>query len=883
MLSSNDRDLKIYRNLLRLFPIDFRERWGKDMETLCRHRLDNAGEGLFARSWTRLAIVLDALAGAGRERLRQTGQALGTGGSGSSPLTNDVRHAIRALQATPGPALIAVATLALAVGASTMTFSVIDGILLKPLPYQDPERIVSVWPAANFNVALVGEVAKSSPALEKVAGVTSWTAVLAGEGPPSEILVGRVSPSYFEILGVPPKMGRTLRSEDDVPGQSDVVVLSHALWSSRFGSDPNIVGQQVRLTFRGYEQHTVVGVMPEEFQPYRNASAWTPLEFDRSVPVQDDSSWYVGHRIARIAPGATIAQASEQVRRVAERVAPLVPNQFDQEMVATAGVVPLKQDLVEDTRTALLVLFGAVGLVLLIACANVANLHLVRGESRWHDLSIRATLGADRASLVRLLLIEALILGGGGGLLGILLAIGLTDGVIALAPSNTPRIAQVQVDWTVLAFALVVTLSATLVSSLWPALRTSRSGQQVSGARSIAARGSSRAISQTLIAAEVALAVVVVLWSGLMVRSLDRMLSARTGFVAEGVVAFKPNPFGSGRESVEQFRQFYEELLLQMKSAPGVQDVGAIQVLTGTPDNWSFPTLPQGYETPASGALPNVNFRAVMPGYFETLKIPLLRGRTVEASDRDGAAPVVVVNQAFIDSFWPGEDGLGKALEVMVGVDGDPLQVVGVVGDIRQHALHMEPLPEIYVPFMMWPWDMDAWIVARTTLPDLLRSNVREIVDAVDPNVPISAVESLDAVLARSAGETRFFTTLLSAFGLLGLTLGAIGIYGVTAFTVTRRRAEFGVRLALGATPGDVVRSALRSGSAPVLAGGLGGAVLGLAGTRLLRSHLYEIEPTDPLTLAAVALFLGAVAYAALAVPSHRAGTVDPVEALRSE
>jgi predicted permease len=855
------------------------------METLFQHRMEatRGSRGARFRAW--VGIVADSVGGATREWSRLWGERLGGMGEGMGSMMQDVKQAVRGVRRAPGRALIAVVTLALGIGANTTTFSVVDGVLLKPLPFDEPERIVSVWPEANFNVALVREVSDAVPALGSVAGISLWTAVLTGAGDPAEIQAARVSPAYFEVLRVAPALGRTLRPGDDLVDDASVVVLSHDLWMSRFGGDPEAVGRTIQLSVDVHDRHTVVGVMPASFDPPGSAAVWVPLIADPTVAVEDDPTWYVNARIGRLAPGASLDQATEQLRRVATRVAPGVPNQMTPEVVAAAGVVPLLDDMIDQARTALWVLFGAVGLVLLIACANVANLLLARGETRRHDLCIRTALGAGRGRIVRLLLLEALVLGGAGGGLGILTAVGLTDLVVSRVPADIPRIEQVTVDRTVLFFALGVTLTATILSALFPALRNSRA-EPVNGlhlgTRGASGRGSSRVVTRGLIAVEVALAAAVALGSGLMLRSLDRLLTVDTGFDPANVVAFRPNPLGSGREGPEAFRQFYSELTERLSAVPGVQSVGAVQILTGTTNNWSFPTYPEGYQIPETGAMPDVNFRAVLPGYFETLRIPLLRGRTIQAGDRADTESVVVVNRAFVDRFWPNEGGLGKTVRVY-STDADPLRIVGVVGNIRQHALYLDPLPEIYVPYLAWPWEMSAWVLARAEQPELVKAQVRRLVDQVDADVPVSAVEDLPAVLDSSAAETRFFTTLLTTFAALGLFLGAIGIYGVTAHSVARRRPELGVRAALGATRFDLVGSALRSGLGSIVLGTGVGVGLGLAGGRLLTSHLYQVAPSDPLTILSVMLLLGAVAVAAMAVPAWRASRVDPAVVLASE
>ncbi len=851
------------------------------METVFQHRMEAAGSrAQRARVW--LGVTFDTVG----EAVKEWGSTMRTtmGGDGMYSVRNDIRHAIRGLARTPGASLIAIVTLALGIGANTATFSVVDGVLLKPLAFEDPDRIVSVWPEANFNTAMVNEVAAGSPALEEVAGISIWTAVLAEAGDPTEIDVALVTPSYFRILGVAPVLGRALLDEEVLAAGRAVVVLSHDLWVGRFGADPEIVGRSIRLSVDDVTSHTVVGVMPPGYRAIPMADAWVPLPYD-GAEVRDDSSWYVNLRVARLAPGATIEQASEQVRVVARRMAPIVPNQFDEEMVAAAGVTRLKDAMTEGSSTALWVLLGAVGLVLFIACANVANLLLARGEMRRKDIAVRTALGASRRTILRLLLIEALVIGGIGGAVGILTAYASTDLIIALAPAEIPRMDTVSVDAWALGFAFGVTLLATILSGLWPALRSSRvdPGDDLGGTtRSTSGRRSSRVVSHGLISLEMALAVVVTVGSALMLRSLNELLTVDTGFEPEGVVAFRPNPLGTGRSGVEEYRSLYVDLLARLEGEPGVESVGAVQVLTGSGNNWSFPTWPEGYAIPDDGGAPNVNFRAVLPGYFETLKIPLLRGRLIDHRDRDGSEAVAIVNRAFVEEFWPGESGLDRAFRIF-STDADPIRIVGVVGDIRQHGLGREPRPELYVPYMDWDWEMSAWMFVRTNDADAFKAQLRSLVDEVDPSAPISEVEDLEQVFARSAAETRFFTVLLTVFGLLGLALGAIGIYGVTSYSVARRTSEFGVRLALGASRRDVIGAAMRGGAGPVLVGATAGLATSLVGTRWLRTYLYEVQPTDPLAFAVVVIALGTVAASALAVPAWKAGRVDPVEALASE
>ncbi|MEM7414932.1 MAG: ABC transporter permease [Gemmatimonadota bacterium] len=874
----NRRDQRLYRVLLHLFPSAFRDRWAEDMEAVFRHRLEEATtRRARARVW--ITAVADTTGQAALEWWQHIGWI--KGGDGMNGIGSEWKQAVRGLQRTPWITLTAVLTMALGIGANTAMFSVVDGVVLEPLPYDEPDGIVAVWPEANFNTAMVREIDEAAPALSDIAGISIWTAVLSEAGDPTEVDVARVTPSYFRILGVDAALGRTLTDDDGRPGAPSVVVLTHDLWVARFGADPDVLGRSIALSVEDATAHTVVGVMPNGYDPIPIGEAWTAV-VDLGATVADDNTWFVNRRIGRIAPGATIEQADAQVASAAQRIGSQAPNQFDEADLRVAGVVRLKESMTEDARLALWGLLGAVGLVLLIACANVANLLLARGESRRTTLAVRAALGASRRSIARLLLIEASMIGVVGGLLGLWTAYGSLGLILSLAPPELPRIDQVSVDGGALAFAVTATLLATLLAGLWPAIRASRvdPGSDLTGAtRAAAGRRSSRVISHGLVGLEMALAVVVALGSALMLRSLGELLTVDLGFEPEGVVVFRPNALGTGRSGVDAYRSLYGQVWANLQDEPGVESVGGVQVLTGSLNNWSFPTWPEGHVVAEGDGAPTVNFRAVLPGYFETLEIPLLSGRTIEETDRDDTEGVVVVNQTFVDTFWPDEDPIGRTLNIF-SRNEPALRVVGVVGDIRQHGRARAPRPELYVPFMDWDWEMSAWMVVRTRTPDALESRLRAIVDEVDASAPIAGVQRLDEFFDQSASSTRFFAVLLSIFGFLGLALGAIGIYGVSSFAVARRAPEFGVRVALGATRFEVVRTAMLSGAAPIVLGAGVGLAASVVGTRWLRSYLFEVQPTDPLAIVLVLSALGGVAVAALAIPAWRAGRVDPARVL---
>jgi putative ABC transport system permease protein len=549
-------------------------------------------------------------------------------------------------------------------------------------------------------------------------------------------------------------------------------------------------------------------------------------------------------------------------------------------------VQPLAAYVVGDFGPVLWVTLAAVSLVLLIACANVANLLLARGEARGADLAVRTALGAARSRVIRMLLAESAILAGLGGALGILLSFGLVRLVVAAAPADFPRIREVAVDGSVLAYAVGATVVAALLAGLVPALRASRVDATASlrgATRAASGRRGSR-LTLAVVGIEVTLAVVVTVGSGLMLRSLQRLSGVDTGLDTHGVVVLHPTPPGGRYPDGAAFQTYYSQVLERVRAVPGVESAGAIHLLPGTLGNWSFPTWPEGVDIPEGSAVPSVNFRVIWPGYFETVGMRPARGRLLEATDGADDEKVALVNQAFVDRFWPGQDAIGRTVR-MFSSTGDAYRVVGVVGNVRQHGLAREPRPEMYFTHRQWGWNMSFWIVARVRgdAPLEHAAALKQAVWSVDRDVPVTGLDELARVFGSSAATTRFLALVLSSFGALALALGAIGVFGVTAFTVARRAPEFGVRVALGASRAGVLRTALTTCALPV---GIG-VVLGLAGaaaaSRALRSVLFGVEPSDPVTFASVAATLVVAALFASLLPAWRASRVDPVRVLGSE
>ena len=879
---------RCYRALLRLLPEALRSRWGDEMEQVFLLRLGEA-RSRWGRAWVWTRAVADVTLVGARERWHETAPEWGGEGMLSGSIDRwmqDVRHAARTLRRSPGLTGLVVGTLALGIGASTATFSVVNGVMLEPLPYEEADRLVVVWPEQNFNASMVRELQAAAPALSSVTGISGWDFTLTGAGEPLQVSGARVSADHFRVLGVRPAFGRDFLPEEGRPGSDAVVVLSHGLWVRAFGADPSVIGRTIDLATNDSPRRTVIGVLPPDFRPLqRETEAYVPLVLSPSTDVVSDSTWYVNDRVARLAPGATVEQASEQVRAFAAEMRALMDQAIRQEEVELAGVRPLHAHLAGTVGPVLWVALGAVSLVLLIACANVANILLARGEARRADLAVRSALGAGRERVVRLLLAESALLGLVGGTLGIALSLALVRTAVRLAPTDFPRLAEIGVDGAVLAYGLAATATSTLLAGLMPAVRVGRAGASPSlagSARSASARRTTR-LSTALVAAQVALAMVVVVGSGLMLRSLHSLTSEDVGLEGEGVLALRPNPPEGRYQGGRAFHEYYEQVLERVRALPAVESASAIHLLPGTLQNWSFPTFIQGVPIERGEVIPSINFRVVWPEYFETVGVDVLRGRSLQPTDDADAEPVVVVNQAFVTRYWPNEDPLGREVRLF-STDAAPHRVVGVVRDVRQHGLSRDPRPEMYFTHAQVTWNTSFWIVARTrggASRSTHAADVRAAVWTVDPDVPIGEVEELSRVIHRSAATTRFVTVVLGVFGVLALVLSAVGVFGVTAYGVGTRIPEFGVRIALGASRPEVVRSALAGSLAAVVLGLTVGVLAASASTEALAAALYEVEPSDPATFAGVAGLLLLVAVAAALLPAWRAGRIDPVTALR--
>jgi predicted permease len=800
---------------------------------------------------------------------------------------HDLAHAVRRLARRPAFVAVATATLAVGIGAATALFSVAHAVMLRPLPYAHPDRLVTVWqqdldrgqPFVEMSYPAFRDWRAANPVFEDLAGLpsTNQTWTLTGRGEPIELTGRLVTWSFFEVMGVPPALGRALLPEDDRRGAARVVVLSHDLWRNRFGGDPRVVGTAIVLDG---EPFTVVGVMPRGFAHPAGAEMWTPLVPGVSELAEQPGVWWMS-AIGRLKAGVSLEQARRDMRALATRYnrdkyrAPGV----------TAVVAPLAEVVLGPARPTLLALLAGTGLVLLAACANVAALQLVQVEERAPEIALRAALGASGARLGRGLLAESLVLGALGGSLGVVAALAGIPALVALSPAGVPRLEEARLDGAALALALAVTLLTVAATASAPALAVggrSLRGILVGGARTLAPGGSR--LRAALVAGEVALALVLLVGAGLLVRSFLALRQVPLGFDAARVVAVEAGPSERRYPGASQQRDHVDALLAGLRALPGVESAAAVTLrpLWGTVGmDWPF-TL-EGQSAKDAERNPLVNFETVTPEYFRTMGIPVRRGRAFDARDREGQPGVAIVGATLARRAWPGQDPVGKRLKLpLPGTEYDDqwLTVVGVVGDARYRELTATRL-DLYMPYRQSD-HRPRHVVLRTRgetagLPAAILRVLRE----EDPEQPPPRIVAMSDAVSAALGIPRFAARVLSAFGLVALLLAALGLYGLVACSVSRRTREIGVRVALGARPADVARLVLGDGIRPALAG----VVLGLAGallaSRLLAKLLFGVAPTDLVTLAGASALLVVVAGLAAAVAARRALAVDPATTLR--
>lgn len=793
-------------------------------------------------------------------------------------LPRDLFHALRTLRRRPVFAGIVILTTALGIGANTAIFSVIDGVLLNDLPYPDAHRLVRVLPVdqvneprpSMFSREEFADLRAGTTALSQVAGFGTGSHVLTG-GEPLELPVAYVSADFFRAMGVAPVVGRAPRVEEHVPGADQVAVLSHAFWHARFGGDANVIGRTITLDGHGF---TVLGVMPAGFDyPVPDGSVWLPISRIGcdNVPCGRGSRFM--QVVARIAPDVTVEGATSATSRLLRQLAAAYPEVSEGR--EAARLVPLRDSVVGEVRPALLVLFGAVALVLLIACVNVANLLLARATTRSREFAIRAALGAGRWRVVRQLLMESVVLALAGGGLGFLLAYRGVDIVLALGDGAIPRWYEIEPDLRVAGFALLVSVVTGVLFGLLPALEASRtdvhSGLRAGG-RSGGDDGWRRRKRNVLIALEMALALVLLAGAGLLTRTLWNLTRMDTGFDAANVLSLRVDMSGdvmSGRE-----RNVYRrEVVERIAGLPGVVAVG------GSKDVPLFGATEYYGVTLANGERVQPQTHIVIGDYFAALGIRLLEGSFFTGTDETDEARVVVINQAMARLHWPGRSPLGETIRVF----DEAVRIIGVAGDVRHGGIATPPRPAIYLlPHFGGRRSLNLYVRTESD-PLLLADAVRSTIWDVNRNQPVSRVATMEEIVGGTIREPRFLTFLLATFAGLAVVLASLGVYGVTAYQVSRRTYEVGVRMALGGRARDVLRLIVFQGLAPVFAGIGIGMLAALALTRVLSSMLFGVGSSDPAVFAGVALFLIAVALVAVYIPARRAARVDPVVALRAQ
>ncbi len=812
-------------------------------------------------------------------------------------LLQDLRYSLRRLLKSPTFSLVVVLTLALGIGANTAIFSAVNAVLLRPLGYGDPGRLVTIehyYPSLGGMKAPVSapgfvDYQHRARSIESMAVEVNWGPNLTGRGEPVRLVGARVSGRYFGTLEVPALAGRTLLPGEDSAGRDHVVVLSYGLWQRQFGGSAAVIGRSLSLNGESYE---VVGVMPHGFRDVqnRNVELWAPLSFRPEQLTDDNRTNEYLNLVARTRVEVPMEQAVAEMRTIAEQLKRQYPDQYMSDW--SLMVTPLAQRMVGNVRPALLVLLGAVGFVLLIACANVANLLLARAAARSKEIAVRTALGASRDRLVRQLLTESVLLALAGGVLGLFLAFWGVRAIVAVNPANLPRAEEIGVDGPVMVFTLAISLVTGLIFGLAPALHTAAAdlhGMLKEGGRGSAGDRSGQGLRRTLVVAEVALALTLLTGAGLLIKSFARLQGVDPGFEPDHLLTFNlalpPARYPSDTAQIA----FFDQALPALAAVPGVRGVGATSVMPFS-GGWTTGSFEiEGYQPPPKQPNPWGDIRVVSPGYFETLRIPLRRGRLLNDQDRAGAPPVAVIDEEFVRRYWPHDDPVGKRITF-----GPPagaadtsarewIQVVGVVGHTKQEGLDAENRLQLYLPLSQTGRPLLTVAVRTAGQPETYANAVRRAVRSVDPDQPIANIASMEELMAKSVGQRRLSMMLLSLFSGIALVLASVGIYGLMSYSVAQRSRELGVRIALGADRADVLRLVLRQGMVLAGAGILLGVAAAFALGRLIESQLYGVHADDPATIIAVALLLGVTALVANLLPAWRATRVDPAVVLREE
>jgi predicted permease len=813
-------------------------------------------------------------------------------------LLQDLRYGLRALRANPGFAITAIVCLALGIGANTAIFGVVNAVLLRPLPFHEPENLVQVWhvpPAQLFQGMTKFAVSpanyldwyKQNHVFEKMAIYAPRDLTLTGRGEAQSVTAAAVSPDFFSVLHAQPALGRSfIPGAEDQPGRDSVVILSHSFWQNHFGSDSGAVGQ--KITLQGHD-YAVVGVMPASFNLPSEAEFWVPLAWtDQERSVRGDHNYSV---IARLNPSVDLKQAQAEMNTISSQLELQYP---EDDKGWGAVVVPLREDLVGDVRPALLVLLGAVVFVLLIACANVANLVLVRTWARRKEIAIRTALGASRGRVIRQVLSETVLLALAGAVTGLLFAHFGISLIVAFLGDRFPRSTETRLDLTVLGYTLMISLLTGILAGIVPALRLTKTNVNEAIKQGLGRTDGDSGGNRTrgvLVVSEVALSLLLLIGAGLMLRSLWNLRGVDPGLDARNVLTMSVSVQGAKYTSFRQITDFYGRILDRVRGLPGVESAGAIDNLPLTGSGSNQPIAIEGRPTVPMSEQPEVAVRYITPGYVHGMRIPLLEGRDITEADTQDLPPAILISESLAKRYWPGENPVGKHL-VLTFFAGKQREVAGVVGDVKQRGLKVaEPIATLYVPLTQVfgtanepAPSLTMSLVARAhSQPARLAPSIINVIHELDPELPVKNVTTMEDFIDDSLTDSRFNMLLLAAFAGLALLLAAVGTYSVLSYSVRGRMQEISIRMALGAQRGDVLRLILGQGIRLALLGAGIGLVAALLLTRLLVSQLFGVKATDPITFMGVTALIIFVAAAACYVPARRATRVDPLVALRYE
>jgi putative ABC transport system permease protein len=803
----------------------------------------------------------------------------------------DLRFAVRMLRKSPGFTVVAVLTLALGIGANTAIFSLVNGVLLRPLPYRNPNRLTMMWEKSpdgspeNVGYATYLDWKSQNKSFEEIAIYSSWQPVLQ-VGEPEQLTGLRVTSNYFRTLGIYPEIGRDFLPEEDVPNANKVVMLSHSLWQRKFNSDPNIVGKPINMNAT---QYIVAGVLPARYQSLMNQDPrggtmeiWRVLGYDVSQPWACRTCHHLV-AIGRLRDGVAVTQANAEMDTISAALSKAYPKEYDD-----IGVIltPVREQLLGPASTPLYILLGAVSFVLLVACANLANLLLSRATHREREVAVRTALGATRGRIIRQLLAENCFLGLLGASVGLIPAYWTPKVLASVGAGDLPRLDQVRLDWRVLLFTVGVALLTGIAAGLAPGYRLSKNNMHDSLKEGMRGSGSvaSRRLRGLLIVSEVALSLTLLIGAGLLLRSLSRLLVVSPGFDPTNVLSMQTSVFGQRFNDSAVVRQYFADAVERLRALPGVQSAAAASQipLAGNMDKYGFHVEGKMHANPEED--PSAERYCITPGFLETMRIPLLRGRDISPADTATRPEVLLIGETTARRLWPNEDPIGKRVK-LGGVDSPWWTVVGITGDVHHVGLDADPDMQMYIPHQQWPFPdgLMIFVIRAASTPAAISSAAQQAIHSIDATQSISRIMPLESYVGLSVQGRKFALILIGAFAAIALALSVVGIYGVTAYSVAQRTREIGIRIALGAQRSELLGLLLRQGMLLVVCGVIAGVIASFALTRFLATMLFDVQPTDRLTFASVVLLLVAVSAVACFLPARRAMRVDPIIALRYE